>query len=1275
MPKYVINGREVETDSILTEDEIDEIAASIGDAPEQTTQEKQVDENLAKERQGFQPSVVVGMPGAGVTIPVTPYRTQESVNKQTEERIKESEENEKYSPSITRTLAGLGAEIAIAEGMKTAGTVGGAAVGGPFAPVTAAIGYIGGGVTGGALGSIAAQEAEGQPEINWGRVATSAILNLVPGTKITKGPKAFREISAALAKRPVATGVGVGAIAGPGGAAAERYYETGELPSSKELVASGLLASTLGGGLGVTSKVMEPLLRRFAGKGSGEIQDLVNRGDSGAIAYVDALTANVDPAEFLTRENVVEFVGTLANTAKADIAPSRVLGEKATQAIRDAGNVAMGGREVGGILGTKVNDAIRESSDPAAVQKFALDYLYGKTTTVPKELSGLADDLSEARRYIHEYQDGLLQMHYNDQRPLPDLLVKKIEQSMADGDYITRSYAFFGDANYTPSKAATQELIDDLTTRPRVGIDNRKTIERIDPSGTKIEIDNPDYGKEIDLPPMSDKEAETYIADLNAQKKSNPDDAHNWIYTQNAGILKEKKDISPALRKYLGEYETPGQQISETMSKLSRLVGYDEADFKISTILRELGVLKIAGEGVENLQPIKLRRGVAHIGNEKLYGPPELQLALNHLYASKVDDTSSSWMEKSIKDFVQTASSSSKAAVTVFSPASYPLNFFYGVANTSGMGMSPFKGLGRGYLFGASQYGSVAKRLGKETLSEFKEAKELGILKPGVLYQDLQAGLEAGNLGKVVGKGISPFGKFYSMPDEAARYVVWKGYTSQLINQFPGVDPKIARQQAAIFANNTSQNYDFVSRNIRELTKYGGPIGQFATFTFELMRNQYNQGKLIKKMFDGSYGEELSQKFGVPANQAAIRREAGIKLAGLISVYASTSVAFNEVAKLYGINKQKEAALRETVLPPFGEKKPLLLKSNPETGEVSWMNTSYIVPQQQLIGPFVAGFRDRPFSEAMQFGIEGVGEDILGQGSFTLNALVQSLNNYDMEKGGPISTSPDPNKQRIDRADFFIEEQFTPGFWKEWQKSQSRPIKKTVTRLLGFRWNDTTIDKGFGFRAKRIKDSLNTARAEISFARNRLAEGRMSQEDFEAAYQKSNQAFRENGQVLSRHVQNLRTIGLSDSKIISLMREKGIGSEIALYAMDGITLDAPKVKRDTITDLYDDMISLPPKDRERNIRDMAKSDPTTARALREKHRQVMKDEKLKITEVEKAVRFLGADDGTRARYIYTQMQRSNDPDGVLKNFQRKGLVPGQVYQDIELMRKNAKESY
>ena len=1251
---------------------IDEILPTVG---KKTKEEKQVDENLAKERQGFQPSVVVGMPGAGITIPVTPYRTQESVNKQTEERIKESEQSEKYSPSITRTIAGLGAEIAIAEGMKTAATVGGAAVGGPFAPATAATGYIVGGVLGGALGSIAAQETEGQPEINWGRVAVSSLLNLVPGAKITKGPKAFREVSAALAKRPVATGVGMGAIAGPGGAAAERYYETGELPSSKELVASGLLASTLGGGLGVTSKVMEPLLRRFAGKGSGEIQDLVNRGDSGAIAYVDALTANVDPAEFLTKENVVEFIGTLANTAKADIAPSRVLGEKATQAIRDAGNVAMAGREVGGILGSKVNDAIRKSSDPAAVQKFALDYLNGKTTTVPKELSGLADDLSEARKYIHEYQDGILQMHYNGQRPLPDLLVKKIEQSMVDGDYITRSYAFFGDANYTPSKATTQELIDDLTTRPRVGIDNRKTIERIDPSGTKIEIDNPDYGKEIDLPPMSDKEAERYIAGLNAQKKSNPDEAHNWIYTQNAGILKEKKDISPALRKYLGEYETPGQQISETISKLSRLVAYDEADFKISTILRDLGVLKLAGEGVENLQPIKLRRGVAHIGNEELYGPPELQVALNHLYASKADDGTMDAATKIVNDLWQTSVSASKAAKTVFNLASYSANLWGSVSNMAGMGMNPLLGLGTGFKFAGAQFGVLAKKMPTSTLQEFKRRKELGLIPPGLAFADIQAGLEAGKVGGFAQKFISPVGKLYSASDIALRNSTYDNYKSQLLKQFAGADIKMIEEEAARFTNNTFQNYDFVNKNFKTLSRTGVPFGQFATFTAELMRNQYNQGKIIKKMLDGSYGDELSQKFGVPANQEAIKREAGKRIAALATVYATTTVATQQAMDALGTTREKEKALRETVLPEHAQRKSLLTNLNSETGDVKWMNLSYLIPQQQLIGPFVAGFNGRSFGDAMRIGIEGLGEDIIGEGSFTMNSLVQAVNNYDIEKGGPISVSPDKDQNRIDRADFFIEETFMPGFVNEIDKFKTKGITRTVQRLAGLRWNDTSVEKGFGFRAQRIKDSLNTARSEISFARNRLAEGRMSQDDFEASYQKSNQAFRENIQLLSGHVSNLRTLGLNDNKIIELMRGRGIGSEISLYAMDGIVLDAPKVKRDTITDLYDDMVSLSPKDRESNIRDMAKSDPTTARALREKHRQVMKDQKLKITEVEKAVRFLGADDGTRARYIYTQMQRSNDPDGVLKNFQRKGLVPGQVYQDIELMRKNAKESY
>jgi hypothetical protein len=160
-----------------------------------------------------------------------------------------------------------------------------------------------------------------------------------------------------------------------------------------------------------------------------------------------------------------------------------------------------------------------------------------------------------------------------------------------------------------------------LTTRPTIKVDKREFVTRTNPDGSKTQIENPDFGKEYEAPPMSIAEAETYIANLNLKKADNPDELHNWIYTQNAGILKEKKDLSPALRKYLGEYQTPGEQISQTMSKLSRLVAYDRADYQISTILKDAGILKFAGEGTEGLQPIKLRRGNARIDGEELYGP------------------------------------------------------------------------------------------------------------------------------------------------------------------------------------------------------------------------------------------------------------------------------------------------------------------------------------------------------------------------------------------------------------------------------------------------------------------------------------------------------------------------------------------------------------------------------------------------------------------------------------------------------------------------------
>lgn len=1231
----------------------------------QKKQNEQVAENLNKEAQGIQPTVVVGIPGGGgVLIPVTAERTQESVNKELESRVKEAEKDPENEPSLGKVAMGIGAEIGIAESAKLSGTLGGAAVGGPFG---AGVGYVGGALTGGALGSIAAQKIEGRDSINWGRAAVSALVNLIPGSKLTKGPQALIKASEVLAKRPVTTTATIGAIAAPTEVAAESLYETGELPSASELLKASAISAAFGGGIGLSQQKAIPLLRQFAGKSPKEINDLVNRGDSGAVAYIDALTQDVDPKDFLTQDNLKQFIGTLGQTAKANIAPTKVVGQQAAQAMRDAANIASTGREIGGLLGSRVNNAIAKSPDPAATQQFALEYLTGKASSVPKGLESLADDLSQARKYIAEYQDGLLEMHNNGQRKMPELLAKHIEASKNEGDYLTRSYAFFGDANYSPSKASAKELLDDLMTQPRISIDKRKFIKKTDKQGRRFEIKNPKYGDEIELPPMSKAEAEEYIANLNLKKASNPDELHNWVYSQNAGILKEKKDLSPALRKYLGEYTTPGEKISETMSKLSRLVAYDKADNEISNIFRDMGIGKFAGEGVEGLQPIKLRRGNARIGDQELYGPPELQTAINHLYANGSDDATMDFVGRTFVDAYQTSLAASKAMKTVFNPASYATNYIYGPMNMAGMGMNPFKKFGRGAKFAAAQYEPIAKMMSNVDIDEFKAWKELGVFPKGLAFADIQAGLKSGKIGRFAQKIIDPVGKAYSFADVQNRYITAKNYESQLFKQFPGASPELVRKEAARFTNNTAQNYDFVSNGVKTLSKNGLPADQFAVFTFELIRNQYNQGKLIKNMLDGSYAEEMAKKFGVAPNQKAIQAEAYKRIASMVMVYATTTATAMKTMEFLGVDREKERAYRETVLPDYAEKNPLFIKDNPKTGEVGWMNLSYIVPQQQLVGPFIAGLNGRSVNDAVKFGLTGLAEDVAGTGSFVMNALSQAANNYNFETGRPISTSPDTLASAVERTEFVTDSLFKPLLIDEIKKSQTRPVSKTVQRMLGLRFNDTNIDKGFGFKARGLKNNLNAERSNISSARYRVEEGKMTQQEFDELYNQSNQSYKDNLQALNRHVANLRTIGLTDGKIATMLKDNGFGSEIALAALDDEILDAPKIKRDTITDTYDEFGNIPRKDIEARIREIAKEDPSKGKALVAHHKQRLVDQKLNISDKDALIRSLGASDGTRAKYIFKQMQKSQEPDSVLRMFMKKGIATPEVVRDIRIL--------
>ena len=154
--------------------------------------------------------------------------------------------------------AALGAEVLLAESIKMGATV----AGGP-------IGYVIGGLGGGAIGSIAAQKLINPGgEISIGRVIADSFINLVPGSKITKGAKTVSGV--------VARTAGVGAAIGAGGVTLETAVDEHRLPTISELATSGLTAAALGGSLGFTGAKFNKIYNKVGGLTAKEVDVLLD---------------------------------------------------------------------------------------------------------------------------------------------------------------------------------------------------------------------------------------------------------------------------------------------------------------------------------------------------------------------------------------------------------------------------------------------------------------------------------------------------------------------------------------------------------------------------------------------------------------------------------------------------------------------------------------------------------------------------------------------------------------------------------------------------------------------------------------------------------------------------------------------------------------------------------------------------------------------------------------------------------------------------------------
>jgi hypothetical protein len=1235
-----------------------------------------------------------------------------------QEEKQEEKKEEPKDPSIGRIAAGLGAEIVLAEGMKAGGAAGGAAIGalgGPTAPITvpagALIGYVGGALTGGVSGSIAAQKIEGASDIDYGRVTIDTLLNLIPGSKIGKAGGKLAKVTGTIAKRPIASGVAIGGLATPAYMAVEEAGGKEDYSLKDYLIGAGTSAA-LGGGLGVAEKGLTAGIRKIRNKTPDEINKLIEAGDPTTIDLVDTLTAGLTPDDLKMapanfKGSVSEYISNATKATASKVVPTRVIGYDATTAAKKAK------ASVEAVEGTATNIGGRIDSYLDANPQYrddAIAFLDGEDRPdLPPEL---LDQLVFGRSKIRAEQQRMIDLHNSGEKLLPNNRAEVIEDSLNRGDYLTRGYEFFQNPNYTPSPEKYDALKRRLTTgltdemkdaRMKEFIGNykmpREEAERIrrfhgiapggegksnaayqrdikassTPSKDRIAA----FQKKLDEEKMTEEEANKYLAELQLKMKGNPTEFSAFMQGKGTpNVLKQRKVISQELEDYLGLITQPGQRVKSTISVLNRINEYNESDARIAKSLLDSGMAVKASDPnfQQGLQPLKLKRGDAMFDGEPLFVDPYTQNAINKVYAGGVEEQSNLLAARLMGDIYETAVSGLKSAKVLGNLSSYLIQAPSNLAATLGAGMNPALGLGNAVkmalgTLGGTKLGSlpVIKRFANEappiTLQKFEDYKKRGMITGNIAYEDLKAGLQGKRIGKVLEKVTNVPGRVYSLPDNIFRVVNYENNMHVLKKMMPTATDEQIKEMGARLTTKTYPNYDSISPELKALSR-AGVMPQFVTYSLEFARTQFEQAKAIRDMMNGTLVAKLGDEFkDIPVNQSAMKKEAAKRAVTMAAAYAAATYGLNQFNR-ETFTEEEERAYRDTVAAEFERDKPLLLYRKKD-GSIGSVNTSVYLPQTILANPVMSILRGENAEEGTGNLLKVLGTELVGEGSFALQAGTSMISGRDFETGELISNAPSTMGQVADRSANFAKE-FIPSTITALQRPD-RTTQEKVTRQLGIREEKRTIPEGFGFKARLVNEAVKNIKSTISGHQYALKDGRITPEQYESLVANEQANYAGNMQKMLAHVDNLRTLGETDETIIPMLKDANFSSSDTLNLIDGKLVPFDPTKEKTTSEMLDEIAGKNDAETRQNIRDFIKKDPIVGERILGAYKDRMRNQGIVLSPKEALLAGLPTDE--KVARLFPEIQSSRDPQAAIRRLVKKKILTETDVLNISIRQK------
>jgi hypothetical protein len=860
----------------------------------------------------------------------------------------------------------------------------------------------------------------------------------------------------------------------------------------------------------------------------------------------------------------------------------------------------------------------------------------------------LADAALNVRYAIDELSDKMIDI---------GLATGELRNKIVDnmGAYLHRSYKIFTDPKWLPSKDVSKRWLDAhvdaaVDAQNQMGKTMRYvTDDGFDESSRRFfkpeETIRPDGSVQRTLVPKTRDELQQEYAkqavDLMDRKKASDFILGTASSGSSRDIFKKRQDLDALTRELLGEISDPLILISETVPRMAKSIAIFQAEKRIVEIATDLGLFTKTPTADPGAFAILRAAGDKLSPFSGYYTSPEIKYALDRVSKESVSSAARYWAG---------LVAATKIPKTLGSLKGYASNLWGAAGDVFAQGHISQLGdinAAKSALNTAAQTLRIANNAGRldrnQSLKVFREMVREGLVDKSISGSDFLRGIDiaAGEkaLG-VVGKGVKAAGRVYMLPETMGKMINLAGEIKPLLST--GLTYEQAFKEAAKKVRATTADYDYIPKIVKTLSLYGllNPFVAYTVDRFRVVNNTYKIGL-----------EEIKSQY------PAIRRRGASRLVAMTTTLGAAGVIGSNIH----LEKDQEEAMRRK-LPDRDSQGFLLFSQLDNDGNFSYQNLNYVLPHSIVMEAAASAMRGDNYSEAAKNFVGAFSRQMFGENT-AIFPIIRALENR-TETGKQIRSENDPgfnmslDNQFVDTMGYLSNEMFMPLVAPEVNKLINLDIEETreggpryklgdiiLSNLAGIRTNRRNVSDATSLDARMLMVALGNDQRQFAS----IKKGSLVEEDRIAGYEQFEGRRKVAHDKLVQIVNDARTLGMSDDKIIrTLQEDASVPSSILVGAMSDIYLPTQYKKEPSTSEILEQWSLDGAKTRDeiaKRLQGLAKTNPKLAQAVKNEYVQQAREGFTKITPMQKLISGLDESDGTRATFIMQEFMRIQGKSG------------------------------